>query len=95
MLDEVRKPEFVFLLIFDDGGVARLRIGEREECQDKDESESAPFGRVLGDLVLVKIFLALLLDELKEQPQAELGFVGRCGENLLFEDAIRTRGRPF
>src|SRR6266404_9596630 len=28
-----------------------------------------------------------LLDELEEQPQAELGFVGRCGENFLFEDA--------
>jgi hypothetical protein len=41
--------------------VARLRIGEPEERQDKDEPESTPFGRVLGDLVLVKIFLAPLL----------------------------------
>lgn len=49
-------------------------------ARTKMNPEGAPFGCVLGDL-------ALVLNELEEQPQAELGFIGRLGENFLFEDA--------
>jgi len=50
--------------------------------------KAPPFGRVLGDLVLVKFFLALLLDELEEQPaRSNSASSAACGENFLFEDA--------